>query len=103
MNRNRVESIAGVLFLVAFIAANLLWGITAAVRILGLACIVTGLVWSFGRSIPVGIEGWPPSFSLGGRVALLLGLAMAAFGAAVLFFAGPAACMLGWAEGYACP
>ncbi len=103
MNRDRIESIAGGCFFIAFIATHLIWGITAAVRVLGIACIATGFFWSIGRSVPVGLEDRPPSYFLGGWVALLLGLVMAAFGAALLFFAGPAACMLGWAESNTCP
>jgi hypothetical protein len=102
MNRERVESIAGGFFFVAFIAAHLIFGITPAIRVLGIACIVTGLTWSIGRSIPVGIEDRPPSFFLHGPGALLVGLLMVILGTAFLFFAGQAACLLGWAEAKSC-
>ena len=86
----------------AFIAAQFMFGITAAVRVLGLACIVTGVVWSFGRSVPIGIEGRPPSFFLNGTCALIAGIAMVALGAAFMVYATQAACLLGWANEKLC-
>ena len=97
MHRATLERIAGALFFVGFIATHLMFGITAAVRVLGIACLVTGIVWSFGRSIPVGMEGRPPSFFLQGIGALLAGVAMVSLGVALLLYSSQAACMLGWA------
>ena len=97
MHRATLERIAGALFFVGFIAAHLMFGSTAAVRVLGLACLVTGVVWGFGRSIPVGMEGRPPSFFLHGIGALLAGIAMVALGVALLLYSSQAVCMLGWA------
>ena len=102
MNRDTLERIAGALFLVAFIAAQLMIGITAAVRVLGVACVATGIVWSLGRSIPVGIEGRAPSFFLQGLGALIVGVAMVALGVGFLLYAAQAACLLGWANEKAC-
>ena len=102
MKPDRIESIAGGLFIAAFIGTHLALGITAAVRVLGVACVATGLAWALRRSVPVGIEGRPPSFILRGLGALLSGLAMVAIGVALLVFAQPAACLLGWAEGKSC-
>ena len=97
MNRPTLARTAGALFFVGFIVAHLMFGITAAVRVLGIACMVTGIVWSIGRSIPVGVEGRPPAFFLQGTGALLTGIAMAALGVALLFYASQAVCVLGWA------
>ncbi len=97
MNRATLERSAGALFLVGFISAHLTFGIVAAVRVLGIACLVTGLVWCFDRSIPVGVEGKPPSFRLQGAGALIAGVAMAALGVVILMYSSQAACVLGWA------
>jgi len=102
MTREHLEKIAGGVFFVSFIAAHFLFGISAAVKVLGLACLVSGAIWSIGRSVPVGIESRPPSFFLRGRGALLAGLAMASFGVLLLLYSSRAACMLGWATGAAC-
>lgn len=64
MPRDTLERITGIVFLASFIAAQFLAGIVAALRVAGVACLVTALVWVIERSVPVGIEGRPPSFYL---------------------------------------
>ena len=102
MTREHLEKIAGGAFFVSFIAAHFLFGITVAVKVLGVACLVSGAIWCVGRSVPVGIEGRPPSFFLRGIGALLAGLSLAALGVFLLLYSLQAACMLGWATSAAC-
>jgi hypothetical protein len=94
----RLESIVGAVLFVSAIAAHLLFGIHAFVRVVGVACILTGIYWSVERKIPVGIEGQPPAFHLKGLPAVVSGVLMMALGACLLFFAPVAACLLGWSH-----
>lgn len=102
MNRESLEKIAGAVFFVSFIAADWLLGITSAVKVAGVACLVVGAVWLVERSVPVGIEDRPPSFFIRGLGALLAGLAMASLGVLLLLYPSQVACMLGWATGKEC-
>jgi hypothetical protein len=103
MIRDRIEAVAGSLFFVGAIAAHILLGITAAVRVAGIACLFCGAIWAVGRSVPVGIEGRPPTFYVRGIGALVLGAIIAGLGVCLLVFAPQAACMLGWAKELECP
>jgi len=102
MHRKTIESIAGVAFFVAFIAANFLLGINAAVRVVGISCVVTGVVWALNRSVPVGIEGQPPSFFVRGVGAKVAGAIIFIIGTVLLVYAHQAACFLGWASEVQC-
>jgi hypothetical protein len=92
----RSETTVGLAFLVAFISAQFFYGISAAVKVLGIACLVTGVIWIVGRSIPVGIEGRPPSHFVRGLPATLAGMAVIVVGIALLCYSRQAACFLGW-------
>jgi len=102
MDKGHLEKIAGGVFFVCFIAAHLFFGIAVAVKVLGVACLFTGAIWSIGRSVPVGIEGRPPSFFIRGIGALFAGLVMATLGVLLLLYSSQAACMLGWDSADAC-
>src|SRR5215467_12876748 len=102
MSRESAEKIAGVCGLVAFIVAQFLFGITSAVRVLGILCVVSGAYWVLRGSVPVGIEGRPPAFYLRGASALIAGMAMAALGFALFVYSKQAACLLGWASQSEC-
>lgn len=94
--RHRTEWFAGAIVFLAFIAAHFMFGTRAAVKVLGLACVVTGVLWIFRRAVPVGIEGRAPSFYLRGWAARLAGLAIAALGVGLLTYSALAVCLLGW-------
>jgi hypothetical protein len=94
--RHRVEWFAGAIVFVVFIAAHLMFGAKAAVKVLGVTCVMTGALWMFRRSVPVGIEGRAPSFYVGGWSAVLAGLAIAAIGIGLLTYSSLAVCLLGW-------
>jgi hypothetical protein len=94
--RYQFEWYAGASIFVAFIGAHFMFGAKAAVQVLGAACVVTGMVWIFRRSIPFGIEARAPSFYLKGWGAILGGLAMIASGVILLSYAAIVMCMLGW-------
>ena len=100
--RYRLEWYAGAVFFIAFVGAHLIFGAKAAVKVIGLACVATGVLWMFRRSVPVGIEGRAPSFYLGGITAFLAGLVMAVVGVCLLAYSGLAACLLGWASDGEC-
>ena len=102
MTRENVEKIVGGVFFVGFIAAHLIFGINTAVKVLGLACVVFGLFCAIDRSVPVGIEGRPPSFFIRGIGALLVGFLMAGLGAFLMLFSNQAACIFGWSTALAC-
>ena len=102
MNRQSLEAIAAAVVFVGFIAAHFLLGSSAAVKVLGIGCVVSGVVWAVEKSVPVGIEGRKPSFFVRGAGALAAALAIAFIGGLLLFYSAPAACMLGWAAGAAC-
>ncbi len=95
--RHRLEWYVGAAFFIAFVGAHLMFSAKAAVKVIGLACVATGILWMYRRSVPVGIEGRAPSFYLGGITALLAGLVMAVVGICLLAYSGLAACLLGWA------
>jgi hypothetical protein len=101
--RHQSEWYAGAVVFIAFIAAHLMFGAKTAVKVLGVACVATGLLWMFRRSIPVGIEGRAPSFYLGGWGAILAGLAMLAVGVVMLTYSAVAVCLLGWGSAAECP
>jgi maltodextrin utilization protein YvdJ len=101
--RHQFEWYAGAVVFIAFIAAHLMFGAKAAVKVLGVACVATGLLWMVRRSVPVGIEGWAPSFYLGGWGAILAGLAMLAVGVVLLTYTAVAVCLLGWGSAAECP
>ena len=100
--RHRFEWYGGVIAFIAFIGVHLLFDAKAAVKVAGVACLATGMLWMFRRSVPVGIEGRAPSFYLGGWTAVLAGLAIAAVGVGLLAFSALAACLLGWAPAGEC-
>ena len=102
MTRANTEKLLGGAFFVAFIAADQIFGITAGVRVMGVACLVAGMFWVVGRSVPIGIEGRPPFFYLRGTGALVAGLAMLAIGVALLMYSGQTACVLGWSTSVQC-
>ena len=93
----RIEWYAGAIFFISFIGVHLMFGAKAAVRVAGVACVATGVLWMFRRSVPVGIEGRAPSFYLGGWAAVLAGLAIGVVGVGLLTYSALAACLLGWA------
>jgi hypothetical protein len=62
-----VERVSGFLFFAAFIAADLLISHTAAVKVAGVSCVVTGITWMWKRSIGVGIEDRDPNDRRGRR------------------------------------
>jgi len=97
-----VERVSGFLFFAAFIAADLLISHTAAVKVAGVSCVVTGITWMRKRSIGVGIEDREPSFFLTGLSAQLVGALMIALGAAMLFQSGRMACVFGWSTDPLC-
>lgn len=102
MVSRRFEQIAGPVFFIGFIAAHQVFGINAAVKVLGIACIATGLFWSVKRLIPVGVEGRPASFVLRGSITLFIGIAMIAVGIAIFFNSSLAVCVLGWSAQTGC-
>jgi hypothetical protein len=93
----RLEWYAGAIFFCSFIGAHLMFGAKAAVRVAGVACVATGILWMVRRSIPVGIEGRAPSAYVAGWPAVLAGLAIGAVGVGLLIYSALAACLLGWA------
>lgn len=101
--RHRVEWYAGASVFVAFIAAHFMFGAKAAVKVLGVACVATGLLWIFRRSVPVGVEGQAPSFYLRGWGAIFAGLAMLAVGVLLLSYSAVAVCLLDWGSAGECP
>ena len=102
MTRVNAEKLLGSAFFVAFIAADMIFGIVAAVRVMGVSCLIVGAFWIVGRSVPVGIEGRPSSFHLRGIGALLAGLAMSALGVALLVYSVQSVCVLGWSTEAQC-
>ena|SRR5882672_65994 len=103
MSLDRIERIAGYVGFAAIVAADLLFGIVAAVRLAGLGCMVTGVIWVVRRSIPVGWEGKPPSYFIAGFPALMVGMAIVLLGIALVAFSSQAACMFGWKNEAGCP
>ena len=102
MSRKIIEMVVGTFFFVAFIGTDLLFGITAAVRVLGVACAVEGAICIIGRSIPVGFEGRPPSFFLVGAGAVIAGVVLVGLGVVLLLFPEQAGCFFSSASGTEC-
>ena len=102
MNRQSLKEIVAAVVFIGFIAAHFLLGSSAAVKVLGIGCVVCGVVWAVEKSLPVGIEGRKPSFFIRGAGALATAIAIAFVGGLLFFYSTPAACMLGWAAGTAC-
>ena len=102
MNRQSVEAVAGGVVFVVFIAAHFLFGITVAVKVLGIGCVICGVIWVVEKSVPVGIEGRKPSFFIRGVGGVVAGLSVVAIGVLLILYPGPAACVLGWAAGATC-
>lgn len=102
MLRKNLEWAVGVFFFVAFIAAQFIFGVSASVKVLGVAGIVTGIVWIIGQSVPIGIESRPPSFFVRGLPAMLAGIAMIVIGIVLLSYSPEVACLLGWSSGKDC-
>ena len=96
------DCIFGFVFFISFIAAYFILGISAAVKVLGIACLACGMIWIVKRSIPIGIEGRPPSFFLRGLPAVFAGIAMLLMGIVLLKYPVHAACLLGWANEKVC-
>ncbi len=96
------ERVIGFLFFVGFMAADLLIGHVAAVKVAGLACAVCGVNWMWTKSVGVGVEDREPAFYLTGVAAQLAGFLMLALGAAMLFLSARVACVLGWSTGELC-
>lgn len=101
-NRHQVEWYAGAIVFAIFVGAHFMFGIKAAVKVAGAACVATGILWMLRRSVPVGIEGRPPSHDLRGWGAVLAGLVITVVGLALLAYSGLAACLLGWASDGEC-
>ena len=101
--RHRIEWYAGAAIFIAFITAHQALGARAAVQVIGVACVATGLLWMLRRSVPVGIEARPPSFHLAGWGAILAGLAMLVVGLILLVYSAAAVCVLGWGAPAECP
>jgi len=100
--RHRIEWYAGLAFFIAFIGAHLIFGAKAAVKVAGVACVGSGLLWMIRRSVPVGIEGRRPSFYLSGLLAFIVGAAIVAVGVVLLAYSSLATCLLGWAPDGEC-
>lgn len=100
--RHRIEWYAGLIFFIAFIGAHLFFSARTAVKVAGVACVASGLLWMIRRSVAVGVEGRPPSFYLGGLAAFVVGAAMLAVGVALLAYSALATCLLGWAPAGEC-
>ena len=94
----RLVTVAGAVLFVAGIAAYLVFGAPAFVRVLGVGFIISGVYTLLTRKVPVGVEGHEPSFYLHGGAALAFGVLMLLLGAALIFFAPVAACLLGWSK-----
>lgn len=91
MNTDRVLEI--VVFL-AVVGVFFLFGTIAAVRVVGVVTLASGLFAVRTRRLGVGIEGRPPSFHLRGISAVFSGIVIAALGCALVWFAPEAACLL---------
>lgn len=100
--RYQIEWYAGAVVFIAFIGAHLMFGAKVAVKVAGVACVATGILWMLRRAVPVGVEGRPPSFYLSGWAAVLAGLAITIVGVGLLAYSGLAACLLGWAPAGEC-
>jgi hypothetical protein len=102
MAASRNKSLIGLVFFAVATAVHFIFGVHALVRVIGLACALTGIYWVFVPRIPIGWEGQEPSFHLTGWLAVTEALLLFGIGCTLLFFAPAAACMLGWSESLAC-
>jgi hypothetical protein len=93
----RIVAVAGPVLFVCAIAAHLLIGVQAMVRVVGVGCMVGGVHALVTRTVPVGWEGPPPSTQMRGAGAIVFGLVLLGVGAGMVLFAGVASCVLGWA------
>jgi hypothetical protein len=87
--------------LVAFAAcfiAFAAFGNVAGYRVLGLVCCVGGAVVMYIRSIPIGIEGRPPSFYISGGAALFVGFLLSLLGLIILLFAKSISGDISWSH-----
>jgi hypothetical protein len=98
----RFETVAGYSCLAATIVTSLLFDIGAAVRVAGVGVMLTGVIWILRQSVPMGIEGKPPSHCAVGTPAVLLGLAMAVLGLVLLVSPSTIVCWLGWEDPSIC-
>jgi len=96
------EWMTGAVLFAAFVGAHIFLSASAAVRVLGVGCIITGATWLIGREVPVGVESRAPSFFVTGLSAMLMGAAMIVLGALVVFYSSQLACIFGWGDGKAC-
>ncbi len=102
MKFERFETVAGYSFLAATIVTSHLFNIGAAVRVAGVGAMLTGVIWILRQSVPIGIEGRPPSYYAVGIPAVLLGLAMAVIGLVLLVSPSTIVCPLGWEDPSIC-
>ena len=102
MTFERFETVAGYSCLVATVVASFLFNIGAAVRVAGVGVMLTGVIWILRQSVPIGIEGRPPSYHAVGTPAVLLGLAMAVLGLVLLVSPSTIVCWLGWEDSPIC-
>ena len=93
----RITTVAWPLLFVCAIAAHLLIGAQAMVRVVGVGCMVGGIHALVTRSVPVGWEGRSPSTQIRGAGAIIFGLVLLGVGTGMVLFAGIASCILSWA------
>jgi len=96
MSRRQFEQLLSIIGLLAFIAAQQLFGGLAAVRVAGLLCLVCAAMWLSRRPLSAGEKGQGLAYLLRPTPALLGGLAILAVGMALLAFPARAGCLLGW-------
>lgn len=98
----RFEAVAGYSCLAATIVTSLLFNIGAAVRVAGVGVMLSGVIWILRQSVPIGIEGRPPSYYVVGIPAVLLGLVTAVLGLVLLVSPSTIICPLGWEDPSIC-
>jgi hypothetical protein len=86
------ERILGVAAFIAIVAMFVFVGNVAGFRVTGVATLMSGLATVKRGDLPVGIEGRPPSFYLRGIWATIGGIAIAALGCALIWFAPEVVC-----------
>jgi len=94
----RFTSAAGIALFLTAIAAHLMFGINAFVRVVGVSCVLCGINWCITKKIPVGWEDQPPNSHIQSWVAFVVGLLMLVLGICLVFFASLSACLLGWSN-----
>ncbi len=67
-----------------------------ATQALGLSVLVCGAEWVRRRSLPVVVEGRYPFTHATGNWAIVSGMGLLTLGVAMLIYAEPTACVLGW-------